>query len=451
MFDALSERLETVFKKLRGMGSLTEENIREAMREVRIALLEADVHLEVVKSFIAAVREKAVGVEVLNSLTPGQQVIKIVYDELVTIMGEANERLKLAVQPPAVIMMVGLQGSGKTTTSGKLAKRMLQREKKRTLLASLDVYRPAAMEQLRTVGRQAGVDVLPTTPQEKPRDIALRALDAARKGGFDCLILDTAGRLHVDEALMTELVTVKEAVHPAEILLVADSMTGQDAVTVSQRFNSTLDLTGVILTKSDGDARGGAALSIRHVTGKPIKFLGTGEALEALEPFHPDRMASRILGMGDVLTLVETAMEKVDLQEAARLQEKLEKTDFTLADFLDQMRQIRKMGPIGDLVKMIPGARKLLQERQTDVDEKQMKRVEAIILSMTPEERRRHQILNASRKKRIAKGSGTSVQEINQLLLQFAQTQKMMKRMTRLGPAGMKRGGLGALFGRGMR
>lgn len=448
MFDTLSDRLEGVFKKLRGQGVLTEKNIQDALREVRIALLEADVNFAVVKRFIERVRKQAVGVEVTQSLTPGQQVIKVVHDELVSLMGDQVTDLNLSVQPPAVIMMVGLQGSGKTTTSAKLAKRLIERGHKRCLLASLDVYRPAAMDQLATVGAQARATVLPTQTNEDPRDIADRALDTARRQAFDVLILDTAGRLHVDDALMSELSDIKARVNPVELLLVADSMTGQDAVQVAQTFDQRLSITGVVLTKADGDARGGAALSIRDVTGKPIKFLGTGEHLEAIEPFHPDRMASRILGMGDVLTLVETAMEKVDLAETAKLQQKLQKSElFTLEDFLSQMQQIKKMGPVSDLMGMIPGLKQALKGRKIEdhVDEKKMRQTEAIILSMTIQERRRHQILNASRKRRIAQGAGTTVPEVNRLLKQFIQTQNMMKRLGRLGKKGFSRGGLPGL------
>jgi signal recognition particle subunit SRP54 len=448
VFDTLSDRLEGVFKKLRGQGVLTEKNIQDALREVRIALLEADVNFAVVKRFIERVRKQAVGVEVTQSLTPGQQVIKVVHDELVSLMGDQVTDLNLSVQPPAVIMMVGLQGSGKTTTSAKLAKRLIERGHKRCLLASLDVYRPAAMDQLATVGAQARATVLPTQTNEDPRDIADRALDTARRQAFDVLILDTAGRLHVDDALMSELSDIKARVNPVELLLVADSMTGQDAVQVAQTFDQRLSITGVVLTKADGDARGGAALSIRDVTGKPIKFLGTGEHLEAIEPFHPDRMASRILGMGDVLTLVETAMEKVDLAETAKLQQKLQKSElFTLEDFLSQMQQIKKMGPVSDLMGMIPGLKQALKGRKIEdhVDEKKMRQTEAIILSMTIQERRRHQILNASRKRRIAQGAGTTVPEVNRLLKQFIQTQNMMKRLGRLGKKGFSRGGLPGL------
>ncbi|MBF0590335.1 MAG: signal recognition particle protein [Magnetococcales bacterium] len=442
MFDSLSERFETAFKKIRGRGSLSESNIKDALREVRVALLEADVSYKVVKTFIANVRQKAVGVEVMGSLTPGQQVIKVVHDELVHLMGEVNSDLNLAVQPPAVVMMVGLQGSGKTTTSGKLARRLSGRQNKKCLLASLDVYRPAAMDQLATVGGQVEVDVLPTTTLENPRDIAQRAVETAKRGSYDVVFLDTAGRLHVDDELMTELSDVKELVNPIEILLVADSMTGQDAVTVAEQFDQRLGISGVVLTKTDGDARGGAALSIRDVTGKPIKFVGTGEKLDALEPFHPDRIASRILGMGDVLTLVETAMEKVDLDEAAKLQEKITSKKFTLEDFLAQMQQVQKMGSLTDLVGMIPGMKQAMKGKEQQLDDSKLKRIEAIILSMTIKERQRHQLINASRKRRIAKGSGTSVQEVNRLLKQFIQTQKMMKRFGKLGKKGFMRGGM---------
>ncbi|WP_130470148.1 signal recognition particle protein [Candidatus Magnetaquicoccus inordinatus] len=445
MFDALSDRFEAVFKKLRGRGSLNESNIQEAMREVRMALLEADVNLAVVKAFIARVSEKAIGREVLDSLTPGQQVIQVVYEELVQLMGEKNSRLQLATQPPAVVMMVGLQGSGKTTTTAKLASWLREKERKKCLLASLDVYRPAAMEQLATVGNQVNVATLPIVAGEKPLAIALRALDMARNGGYDVLFLDTAGRLHINEELMQELQTVQKHIDPVEILLVADAMTGQDAVTVSRSFNEQLDITGIVLTKTDGDARGGAALSIRQVTGKPIKFLGTGEALDKLEAFHPERLASRILGMGDVLTLVETAMAKVDLAETAKLQQKLQHSSFTLEDFLAQMSQVKKMGSISDLVNMIPGVKQAIKGQDLSAGEAQMKKTEAIILSMTLQERRKHMILNASRKKRIAKGSGTTVQDVNQLLKQFVQAQTLMKRLGRIGQKGMMRGGLGNL------
>lgn len=450
MFDTLSDRLDQVFKKLKGQGSLSEKNMDEALREVRRALLEADVHLSVVKEFINRVREQATGQRVVKSLTPGQQVIKIVHDELVAIMGERNEQLNLAAQPPVVVMMVGLQGSGKTTTVGKLAKRMLERHQKRSLLASLDVYRPAAMDQLATVGRGAGVDVFPGQADDDPRVIAQKALEAARRGGQDILFLDTAGRLHVDDDLMKELEDIKNLVNPLEIMLVADAMTGQDAVGIARSFDERLDITGIILSKTDGDARGGAALSIRHVTGKPIKFIGTGETLAGLEPFHPDRIASRILGMGDVVSLVETAMEKVDFLETAKLQEKLTTATFTLEDFLTQMQQIKKMGPLGDLMGMIPGVKQAMKGRSMDVEEGQFKRIEAIIQSMTPQERRKHQILNASRKRRVAMGSGTSVQEINRLLKQFVEMQKMMKMLGKVGGKGLLRGGLSALLPKGL-
>ncbi|MBF0158120.1 MAG: signal recognition particle protein [Magnetococcales bacterium] len=448
MFDNLSDRFSDLFKKLRGHGTLSEQNIQEAMRSVRVALLEADVHLSVVRSFVERVRERAIGVEVIGSLTPGQQVIKVVHDELVELMGRANERLNLASQPPAVVLLVGLQGSGKTTTTAKLAKRLLEKERKKCLLASLDVYRPAAMDQLATVAKQVNADVLPAQPNSNPRDIARQALSTAQRGGYDVLLLDTAGRLHIDATLMTELVDIKRIVNPIEILLIADAMTGQDAVTVAQQFDQQLDITGVILTKSDGDARGGAALSIRHVTGKPIKFLGVGEKLDGLEPFHPDRLASRILGMGDVLTLVESAMENVKMADAIKMQETLTKGHFDLNDFLSQMQQIKKIGSIGDLVSMIPGMGQAVKGQDMTVVEKQMKRIEAMILSMTPGERRKPELLNASRKKRVARGSGTTVQDINMMLKQFTTTRDMMKRFGKLGKSGLKglmRGGLGSL------
>ena len=448
MFDTLSDRLDGVFKKLRGRGSLNETNIKEAMRDVRKALLEADVNLSVVKAFVERVSEKAIGREVLESLTPGQQVIHIVNEELILLMGEHNTRLNLAIQPPAVVMMVGLQGSGKTTTTAKLANWLREKEHKSCLLASLDVYRPAAMEQLAAVGKQVNVKTLPIQTNQKPLDIALRALSTAQSGGFDVLFLDTAGRLHINEELMAELKTVRNTIRPIEILLVADAMTGQDAVTVARSFDEQLDITGVVLTKTDGDARGGAALSIRHVTGKPIKFLGTGEALDKLEAFHPERLASRILGMGDVVTLVETAMANVDIAETAVLQKKLQTSGFTLEDFLAQMGQIKKMGPLGDLMNMIPGVKQALKGRAAELGDEQFKKTEAIILSMTPEERRKHTLLNASRKRRIANGSGTNVQDINQLLKQFMQAQTMMKRLAKLGQKGMMRGGMPNFLGR---
>ncbi|MBF0176179.1 MAG: signal recognition particle protein [Magnetococcales bacterium] len=441
MFDALSDRLDAVFKKLRGRGTLTEANIDEAMRDVRLALLEADVHLKVVREFIARVKEKAIGMEVLATLSPGQQVIKVVHDELIHLMGDANAILNLATQPPAVVMMVGLQGSGKTTSTGKLARWLAEKQRKRSLLVSLDIYRPAAMDQLATIGQQAGITVLPGRPQDNPRQIAQDALREARNGGYDILFLDTAGRLHIDEELMTELADVKALVNPIEILLVADAMTGQDAITVAERFHDRLAITGVVLSKTDGDARGGAALSIRHVTGTPIKFLGTSEKLEGLEPFHPDRLASRILGMGDVLTLVETAIEKMDMAKASQFQEKMLTTQFTLEDFLEQIQQMKKMGSMGDLIGMIPGVKQMLKGHDVSGADGQLKRVEAIIRSMTREERRKHQVINASRRRRIAKGSGTSVQEVNKVLKQFVEMQSMMKKLGKLGKKGFMRGG----------
>ncbi|MEO5371678.1 MAG: signal recognition particle protein [Magnetococcus sp. DMHC-1] len=445
MFDALTNRLDSVFKKLRGRGTLTEANIDEAMREVRMALLEADVNLKVVKEFIVRVKEKAIGMEVLAALSPGQQVIKVVHDELIHLMGDANTTLNLATQPPAVVMMVGLQGSGKTTTTGKLARWLTEKQRKRCLLVSLDIYRPAAMDQLATVGKQAGVTVLPGRPEADPRQIARDALQEARNGGFDVLFLDTAGRLHIDEELMTELAEVKALVNPIEMLLVADAMTGQDAVTVAERFHQRLAITGVVLSKTDGDARGGAALSIRQVTGTPIKFLGTSEKLEGLEPFHPDRLASRILGMGDVITLVETAIEKMDMTKAAQFQEKILTTQFTLEDFLEQIQQMKKMGSMGDLIGMLPGVKQALKGQDLSGADGQLKRVEAIIRSMTREERHKHQVINASRRRRIATGSGTSVQEVNKVLKQFVEMQKMMKKFGKIGKKGFMRGGFPGL------
>ncbi|MGN7611852.1 signal recognition particle protein [Magnetococcales bacterium HHB-1] len=447
MFENLSNRFEGVVKKLRGRGALSESNIKDALRDVRIALLEADVNFKVVKAFIESVRKKAVGVKVVGSLTPGQQLIKVVHDELVELMGESNERLDLSQQPPAVVLMVGLQGSGKTTTTGKLAHYLKKQWKKRAMLASLDIYRPAAIAQLATVGEQAGADVFPTDKNMAPPEIARQAYAAAKQGGYDLLFLDTAGRLHIDETLMAELEAVKKGVNPIEILLVADSMTGQDAVTVAEQFDQRLNITGVVLSKTDGDARGGAALSIRQVTGKPIKFLGTGEQLDGLESFHPDRVASRILGMGDVLTLVETAMEKVDMEETVRMQERMLKQKLTLEDFLVQLQQIQKMGSLGDLVGMIPGMSQMMKGKEDMVNDNSIKRMEAIILSMTPKERQRHPLINASRKRRIAKGSGTSVQEVNRLLKDFVKMQKMMKRLGKMGKKGFMRGGMPGMPG----
>ncbi len=439
MFDTLSEKLDAVFTRLRGHGRLSEENIQEALREVRLVLLEADVHFRVVKDFIAAVRERAVGQEVLKSLTPAQQVIKVVREELARLMGEGvDNALDLAARPPVSIMLCGLQGAGKTTTCGKLAAR-LRREKRNPLLVPADVYRPAAIEQLKTLGRQLDVAVFDSRPGQDPVAICEAAHRHAELNGFDTLILDTAGRLHIDQELMAELERIKESLSPREILLVADAMTGQDAVNVAQSFDERLGLTGVILSKLDGDARGGAALSIRAVTGKPIKLVGLGEKLDALETFHPDRMAQRILGMGDVLTLIEKAQQAVDLDKAAEMEKRLRREGFSLEDFRDQLQMVKKMGSMESVLKLIPGAGKALRQAgDMQLPEREMKRVEAIINSMTPTERRDHRVLNGSRRLRIAKGSGTTVAEVNKLLKKFTETQKMMKQLQKMGPKGLK-------------
>lgn len=429
MFESLSDRLESVFKKLRGHALLTEENIGEALREVRIALLEADVNFKVVKEFITAITEKAVGHDVLKSLAPGQQVIKIVHEELIGLLGGQAESLTLGGRQPVTIMMVGLQGSGKTTSTGKLA-RLLQGKGRKPYLVPADVYRPAAIEQLHILGDTLGVAVHPSVTTQDPVTICRNALIAAQNNGCDTIIIDTAGRLHVDQELMGELIRIKNALTPAEILFVADAMTGQDAVNVAARFNQELEISGVILTKMDGDARGGAALSIKKVTNRPIKFIGVGEGLEELETFHPDRMASRILGMGDVLTLIEKAEAVVDKKKAEKLAKKLRKEGFTLEDFLDQIQQIKKMGSLEQIIGMIPGMNKMKQLQNMDKpDEKELVRVEAVINSMTLKERRNHAILNASRRQRIANGSGTSVQDVNKVVKSYTEMVKMMKKM----------------------
>jgi signal recognition particle subunit SRP54 len=439
MFDSLSDKLNTAFKKLKGHGKLTEKNIEEGLREVRLALLEADVHYRVAKQFVADIKQRALGSEVLSSLTPGQQVVKIVYDELTTLMGAQNESLNLAGTQPVAIMLVGLQGSGKTTTAGKLALH-LRRIGNKPYLVPADVYRPAAIDQLQKVGDQLTVPVFPSTSQMDPVRICRDARASAAKEDCDTLLLDTAGRLHVDDALMDELKAIREAVEPADILLVADAMTGQDAVNIAKTFDDALGLGGVILSKTDGDARGGAALSIKAVTGKPIKFIGVGEKYDQLEVFHPQRMASTILGMGDVLTLIEKAQATVDEKTAAELEKKLRKSQFTLEDFRDQMVQIRKMGSLSDLLKMIPGMGGRKQLKNLKVDDRELVKIEAIINSMTPEERRRHGIINGSRRKRIAGGSGTSIQDVNRLLKNYAQVMKMMKKINRSGLRGFSRG-----------
>jgi len=439
MFENLSDKLDAVFKKLKGHGKLTEKNIAEGLKEVRMALLEADVHYRVAKRFVADVKNRALGHEVLTSLTPGQQVIKIVNDELTKLMGSRHEDLNLSGPSPVSLMLVGLQGSGKTTTAGKLAV-FLRKKGRKPFLVPADVYRPAAIDQLKKLGEQLDVAVFSSSMDMDPVQICRDAKTAAHRQGCDTLLLDTAGRLHIDEKLMDELSRINQAVKPSDILLVADAMTGQDAVNIAQSFNETLDIGGVILTKMDGDARGGAALSIKEITGKPIKFIGVGEKLSELEPFHPDRLASSILGMGDVLTLIEKAQEAVDEKTAADLEKKIRKSQFTLEDFRDQMVQIRKMGSLGDIMKMIPGMGKLKQMKNLDVDEKEFGRIEAIINSMTPRERRQHTIINGSRRKRIAKGSGTRVQDVNRLLKNYIQLLKMLKKFNKGGMHGMQRG-----------
>ncbi len=430
MFENLSERLEGVFKKLRGQARLTEENIEEALREVRTALLEADVNFQVVKEFIASITAKAVGKEVLTSLTPGQQVIKVVHDELVALLGSQTESLRLDGPQPIIIMMAGLQGSGKTTTSAKLAK-YLQEQGRKPFLVPADVYRPAAIHQLQVLGEQLGVGVFASRTEQKPVDIASLATAQAKSQGYDTIIIDTAGRLHVDQELMAELQAISRAVRLTEVLFVADAMTGQDAVSVAKQFNQDLEITGVILTKMEGDARGGAALSVKQVTGKPIKFVGIGEGLDALEVFHPDRAASRILGMGDVLSLIEKAEKVVDEKQAKLLASKLRKNTFTLEDFLEQIQQIKKMGSMEQLISMIPGINRLKQLKEgPQPSEKELFRTEAIILSMTKKERANYKIINASRRIRIAKGSGTSVNEVNRVLKSYTVMLKMMKNIS---------------------
>jgi signal recognition particle subunit SRP54 len=455
MFDNLSDKLESVFKKLRGQGVMTEDNIKEALREVRLALLEADVNFKVVKDFVENVRLKAVGTEVMQSLAPGQQVVRIVHDELVSLMGgDQDNSLDLAAKPPVTLMLVGLQGAGKTTTCGKLGS-WLRKQKRRPLLVPADVYRPAAIEQLKTVGRQLSIDVFDSRPDQDPVDITSAALRFAELNGFDTVLLDTAGRHQIDDFLMSELERIKAVAQPREILFVADAMTGQEAVTVASGFNDRLGITGVILSKLDGDAKGGAALSIKAVTGAPVKFVGLGEKLDALEVFHPDRLVSRILGMGDVLTLVEKAQSALDEKETARLTQKLKKNQFDLEDFLAQLQQLKKMGSLESIMGMIPGMGKMMKQMQgAQPSEKEMKRIEAIIRSMTPAERAEHSIINGSRRLRIAKGSGTSVQEINLLLKRFTEAQKMMKQLTKMGPKNLMKGlgglpGLGTMGGRG--
>ncbi len=451
MFDNLTERLGKVLNNLRGQGRLTEENIKETMREVRMALLEADVALPVVREFVEQVKQQATGEAVMKSLTPGQTLIKIVNDELIKVMGEANEELDLAAQPPAVILMAGLQGSGKTTSVAKLSRWLQQRGKKKIAVVSCDVYRPAAIDQLQTLAQEVGAQFIPSSGDEKPLAIAKRALGEARRQFADVLLVDTAGRLHVDELMMEEIKQLHQAIDPVETLFVVDSMTGQDAANTAKAFNDALPLTGVILTKADGDARGGAALSIRQITGKPIKFIGVGERTDALEAFHPDRIASRILGMGDVLSLVEEVTQKVDQEKAAKLAKKLQKgKGFDLEDFKEQMLQMANMGGMSGLLDKLPGMGNLPDHVKNQVNDKQIGRLIAIVNSMTPHERAFPAVIKGSRKRRIANGSGTQVQDVNKLLKQFTQMQKMMKKMKGGGMKKMMRGMAGRFPGGGM-
>ena len=438
-FESLSEKLSGVFKKLRGKGVLTEQDINDAMREVKLALLEADVNYKVVKEFVADVKEKALGEEVLKSLTPAQQVVKIVNDELVALMGGGSSKLTYSPSGFTTILMVGLQGTGKTTTCAKLAS-YLKKQGKHPMLAACDVQRPASIDQLEVVGGQVDVPVFCDRTSKDPADIALRAKKEAERKGLDMLIVDTAGRLHVDEALMEELKEVKKAVKPHEILLVVDAMTGQDAVTAAEAFHEAMGIDGIVMTKLDGDTRGGAALSVKKVTGRPIKFIGMGEKLDALEPFYPDRMASRILGMGDMLSLIEKAQEAVDEEKAAELEKRLAKNQFTLEDFLDQIGQIKGMGGLGKVLNMLPGVQGKVSDDDMDAGEKEFRTMEAIIQSMTPEERKKPELLNASRRKRIAAGSGVTVSKVNQLIKKYEDTKKLMKQLNN--------GKLGKRFGR---
>jgi len=449
MFESLSGRLGDVFEKLRRRGALSATDVETAMREIRVALLEADVALPVVRGFIERVTEQAAGQDVLRSVTPGQMVVKIVHDELVAMLGDEATGIDLMAPAPVGIMLVGLQGSGKTTTTAKIGLRLKDRERKKVLMASLDTQRPAAQEQLKVLGEQAGVATLPVMAGQRPVDIAKRAGDVARLGGYDVILYDTAGRLQIDEALMAEVAAVRSAVNPHEVLLVVDAMTGQDAVNVAQGFNARLPLTGIVVTRVDGDARGGAALSMRAVTGCPIKLIGVGEKLDALEDFHPDRIAGRILGMGDVVGLVEKVSESIEQDEAEALAKKIQKGQFDLDDMAKQLGQMRKMGGLSGLMKMLPGIGKMKQQMaEANIDESALVHQEAIISSMTRGERARPKIIHASRKKRIAAGSGSSIQEVNKLLKQFQTMQKMMKRMNKMGKKGLMRHGIQGLMPR---
>lgn len=442
MFESLSERLNSVFKKLKGHGKLNEQNIKEGLREVRMALLEADVHYKVARDFIESVRQRAIGQEVMESLTPAQQVIKIVHEELISLMGGVNPGLDLKGQPSA-IMLVGLQGSGKTTTAAKLARFIKENKNRRPYLVPADIYRPAAIDQLEKLGTYIEVPVYIPDPQMNPVDICTNAMLKARTDGYDIVILDTAGRLHIDKILMEELRKIKDRIYPSEILLVADAMTGQDAINVAQKFNEWLNIDGVILTKMEGDARGGAALSIKAVTGRSIKFIGVGEKIDALELFHPDRVASRILGMGDILSLVEKVQATIDEKKAREIEKKIRKDSFTLEDFRDQLRQIRKIGTVEQILGMMPGIGEIKDLKNLRPDEKELVKIEAIINSMTAKERQNYVIINGSRRKRIAKGSGTTVQDVNRLLKNYSQSLKMIKRLNKGGMLGL--GGRGSI------
>ncbi|WP_413380070.1 signal recognition particle protein [Alkalihalobacillus sp. 1P02AB] len=442
-FEGLAERLQGTLTKIRGKGKVSEQDIKEMMREVRLALLEADVNFKVVKQFIASVKEKALGQEVMKSLTPGQQVIKVVNEELTALMGGEQSKIAVNNKPPTVVMMVGLQGAGKTTTTAKLANHLRKKHNRNPMLVAADIYRPAAIKQLETLGKQLSMPVFSLGDQVSPVEIAKQAIAKAKEEHHDYVLIDTAGRLHIDEKLMDELQQVKEIAKPDEILLVVDAMTGQDAVNVAESFNEQLDVTGVVLTKLDGDTRGGAAISVKAVTNTPIKFAGMGEKIDQLEPFHPERMASRILGMGDVLTLIEKAQMNVDEEKARELEKKMKNMDITFDDFLDQLDQVRSMGPLDELLNMMPGMNKMKGMKDLKVDDKQIGHVEAIVRSMTPMEKQDPSIMNASRKRRIAKGSGTSIQEVNRLLKQFDEMKKMMKQMSNMTSGKGKKKGKG--------
>lgn len=448
MFDQLTDKLEATFKKLRGVGKLTEDNIKDGIRELKLSLLEADVNFKVVKELVEKVKERALGTEVAKSINPGQMFIKIFHEELVAMLGEGDHSLNLNVRPPAIILMAGLQGSGKTTTAGKLAYLLKNKMKKRVLLVPADVYRPAAIDQLKTLATKIDVDVYPSEVGMDPVDIAVKSVEYGKNNVADVIIIDTAGRLQVDEEMMDEIENIKKAVEPSEILFVADAMTGQEAVNVAAEFHKRLSITGVVLTKMDGDARGGAALSINAATGAPLKFVGMGEKIDQFEVFHPERIAGRIVGLGDVLSLVEKATEKIDAEEAERLRKKMGKNEFDLEDFLAQMKMLKNMGPMENMLEMIPGMGKAMKQMEGKVNfDKELSKIEAMIFSMTKEERRRPEILNASRRRRIANGSGTKVQDINQFMKQYLEMKKMMKSINKLGLGGLmkKFKGLGNL------